>query len=141
MVDIVSIADRVVKYMENIYGEKVNLLKKDLDDYEFHAEDLNRIKYYVGDLYDKKILLYKSDLTIHEEPIRGKLLLLNYEDIINVIISNKTKIGIGKTYTLINIFSFLPEIYKSKRFLCILADHSEKSITKGLIAQARLVSD
>ena len=52
MADKVNIEDLIVSDMENIYGEKVNLLKKDLDDYEFNTEDLIRIKYYVVKLKD-----------------------------------------------------------------------------------------
>jgi len=139
MADIVSIADHIVKYMENIYGEKVNLLKKDLDDYEFNTEDLNRIKYYVGDRHDKKILLYKSNLTNLKELGTGRLQLLNYEYLLNANISNKIKNRFA--WPLLNIFSVLPEIYKSKRFLYRIGDHHKKATTKGIIAKTRIVSD
>ena len=139
MVDIVSIADRIVKQMENIYGEKVNLLKKDLDDYVFQPEDIKRIKYYVGDLYDNKISLYKKDITKLKKFVDGRLQLLNYEYLLNANISNK----INKAYAwpLLYILSVLPKIYKSKRFLYRIGDHHQKATTKGMIAKTRVVSD
>ena len=125
MTDKVNIEDRIVKYMEIIYGEKVNLLKNDLDDYGFNTEDLNRIKYYVGDLYNKNIIIYKSDLTNLKGTISGKLQIFNYENLLNANISNK--ISNDYSWSLLNIFSVLPEIYKPKQFLYNKAECSRKA--------------
>lgn len=144
MADIVHIGGRIVSDMAKTYGEQfhhllVHLLKQELDVYEFNPEDLNRIKYYVGDLYDKKILLYKSNFTNLKELGTGRLQLLNYEYLLNANISNKIKNGYA--WPLLNIFSVLPEIYKSKLFLYRIGDHNQKATTKGIIAKTRIVSD